>query len=122
MERVREALDRISSKIDRLMEMDERILQLLAESGAPRRVEKPPEFRGALDVMTLLALPDHLRKSAMVVCEANGGATADEVAERTGRARAVESGYLNQLVAMGHLGKRRKGRRVYFYVVEGGSG
>lgn len=116
LEKVKEALNQISSKIDRLIEMDERILQRFSETRGPRRERRTPEFGGALDVMTLLSLPDHLRKSAMVVCETNGEATADEVAEKTGRARAVESGYLNQLVTMGHLTKKRKGRRVYFHV------
>jgi len=78
----------------------------------------PPvgEFRfESLDVMTLLSLPDHLRKSASVVCE-KGRATADEISEATGRARAVESGYLNQLVRMGYLAKEREGRKVLFSV------
>ena len=78
----------------------------------------PPvgEFRfESLDVMTLLSLPDHLRKSASMVCE-KGRATADEISEATGRARAVESGYLNQLVRMGYLVKEREGRKVLFSV------
>ena len=69
-----------------------------------------------LDVMTLLSLPDHLRKTATVTGSL-GRATADEIAERTERARAVESGYLNQLVRMGYLKKEREGRRVLFSVV-----
>ena len=69
-----------------------------------------------LDVMTLLSLPDHLRKTASVVCE-KGKTTADEIAEATRRARAVESGYLNQLVRMGYLKKERKGRQVLFSVI-----
>jgi len=69
-----------------------------------------------LDVMSLLSLPDHLRKTATVLCDL-GEATAEEVAERTGRARAVESSYLNQLVRMGYLKKERRGRRVLFSVV-----
>jgi len=68
-----------------------------------------------LDVMTLLALPDHLRKTASIVCE-EGRITARGVSDLTRRSRAVESGYLNQLVRMGHLGKDRGGRRVYFSV------
>jgi len=79
----------------------------------------PPidEFRfETLDVMTLLSLPDHLRKTASVVCE-KGKTTADEIAETTKRARAVESGYLNQLVRMGYLKKERKGRQVLFSVI-----
>jgi len=69
-----------------------------------------------LDVMTLLSLPDHLRKTATVVCSL-GMATAEEIAGGTGRARAVESGYLNQLVRMGYLKKERRGRKVLFSVV-----
>jgi len=45
-----------------------------------------------------------------------GQATAEEVAEQTKRARAVESGYLNQLMLMGYVKKERKGRKAYFYV------
>ncbi len=79
----------------------------------------PPvdEFRfEPLDVMTLLSLPDHLRKTATVTSKL-GRATADEIAEATKRARAVESGYLNQLVRMGYLKKERSGRRVLFSVI-----
>jgi hypothetical protein len=79
----------------------------------------PPvdEFRReTLDVMTLLSLPDHLRKTASVVCE-KGRSTAEEISEITERARAVESGYLNQLVRMGYLRKQREGRRVLFSVM-----
>jgi hypothetical protein len=68
-----------------------------------------------LDVMTLLSMPDHLRKTAMALCRL-GRATADEIAQQTTRARAVESAYLNQLVIMGHLKKERKGRKAYFCV------
>src|SRR5208283_512527 len=69
----------------------------------------------SLDVMTLLSMPDHLRKTAMAICRC-GRATAEEIAGQTCRARAVESAYLNQLVLMGYLKKERKGRKAYFYV------
>ncbi|TET65693.1 hypothetical protein E3J49_01030 [Candidatus Bathyarchaeota archaeon] len=74
-----------------------------------------PFLDAPLDVMTLLSMPDHLRKTAMTLCRL-GRATAQEVAEQTHRARAVESSYLNQLVIMGHLKKERMGRKAYFYV------
>jgi predicted transcriptional regulator len=74
-----------------------------------------PGIPDVLDVMTLLSLPDHLRKTAVTLCKL-GDATADQIAEQTKRARAVESGYLNQLVTMGYLQKERRGRRAYFYV------
>ncbi|MCL2173467.1 MAG: helix-turn-helix domain-containing protein [Nitrososphaerota archaeon] len=69
----------------------------------------------SLDVMTLLNMPDHLRKTAIIICR-NSRATAEEIAEQTNRARAVESSYLNQLVTMGYIKKMRKGRKAYFYV------
>jgi len=71
----------------------------------------------SLDVMTLLSLPDHLRSTAMALHSA-GEATAEEIATVTGRARAVESSYLNQLVRMGYIKKYRKGRRVLFSHVD----
>ena len=69
----------------------------------------------SLDVMTLLSMPDHLRKTAMSICRCSR-ATAEEIAEQTKRARAVESAYLNQLVIMGYLKKERKGRKAYFFI------
>jgi len=60
-------------------------------------------------------VPDHLRKTAVTLCKLDQ-ATAEEVAEQTKRARAVESGYLNQLVLMGYLKKERRGRKAYFFV------
>ncbi len=83
------------------------------------RLVIPPieEFKfEALDVMTLLSLPDHLRKTATIASRL-GRATAKEIADVTKRARAVESGYMNQLVRMGYLKKERSGRRVLFSVV-----
>ncbi|MFQ6054191.1 MAG: hypothetical protein ACE5OO_08210, partial [Candidatus Bathyarchaeia archaeon] len=98
---------------------------VVVESGDARALRKrllkavPPveEIRfKTLDVMTLLSLPDHLRRTATIVCSL-GRATAEMIAERTNRARAVESGYLNQLVRMGYLKKERRGREVLFSVV-----
>ncbi len=77
-----------------------------------------PDIPDVLDVMTLLSLPDHLRKTAITLCKLEQ-ATAEEVAEQTRRARAVESSYLNQLVMMGYLKKERRGRKAYFYVDKG---
>jgi len=68
-----------------------------------------------LNIMTLLNMPDHLRKTAITICR-NRDATAKQIAEHTKRARAVESSYLNQLVTMGYIKKTRKGRKTYFYI------
>lgn len=68
-----------------------------------------------IDSAELLALPDHLRKTALALYQLERG-TAGEVAKITKRARAVESGYLNQLTLGGRVKKERVGRKVYFSI------
>jgi len=103
LEKIRESLDRLNEKMDVFIEIQ-------------RHGQKDSQsIPDVLDVMTLLSLPDHLRKTAVTLCKLDQ-ATADEVAEQTKRARAVESGYLNQLVLMGYVKKERRGRKAYFYV------
>ncbi len=103
-------LQKIKESLDRLNEKMEVIIELQKHSSKVN-----PEIPDVLDVMTLLSLPDHLRKTAITLCKLEQ-ATAEEVAEQTRRARAVESSYLNQLVLMGYLKKERRGRKAYFYV------
>lgn len=68
----------------------------------------------AQEIETLLTVPDHLRKTLITVYTF-GGVTATDVAKHTGRARAVESNYLNQLTRMGYFERAKKGREVYFF-------
>jgi hypothetical protein len=104
-------LEKIKENLEKLNEKMEVIIELQKHG----RKEIPPLSDTSLDVMTLLSMPDHLRKTAMTICRC-GRATAEEIAQQTSRARAVESAYLNQLVIMGYLKKERKGRKAYFYV------
>jgi len=76
---------------------------------------KQPDRKRAFVPNTLAALPDHLRKTALAIA-AMGQATAEQVAAKTGRTRAAESDYLNQLAGRGFLKKERKARKVYFQV------
>ena len=105
LEKIRENLERLNEKIEIMIELQKH----------DRKDIQPTLTDAPLDVMTLLSMPDHLRKTAMTVCRL-GRATADEISEQTKRARAVESAYLNQLVIMGHLRKERNGRKAYFFV------
>lgn len=107
LEKIRESLDRLNEKMEVFIEIQ--------RQGGKQQDFVVQDLPEALDVMTLLSLPDHLRKTAVTICKL-GRATAEEVAEQTKRARAVESGYLNQLVLMGYLKKERKGRKAYFFV------
>ena len=104
LEKIRENLERLNEKIEVMIELQKH----------DRKDVMEPLQDTPLDVMTLLSMPDHLRKTAMTVCR-SGRATADDISQQTTRARAVESAYLNQLVLMGYLKKERKGRKAYFY-------
>jgi ArsR family transcriptional regulator, lead/cadmium/zinc/bismuth-responsive transcriptional repressor len=62
---------------------------------------------------SLITLPDHLRKTYVVVAT-KGECDAVQVSNHTGRCRAIESNYLNQLLRMGWVSKRRISKAVHF--------
>jgi len=64
----------------------------------------------------LFSLPDHLRKTYMTVAS-RGECSATEASNLTGRCRAIESNYLNQLARMGWLMRRRDSKRIYFRLI-----
>jgi tRNA nucleotidyltransferase (CCA-adding enzyme) len=106
-------LEKINENLEKLNEKIEVMIEIQKNGNARKDTSMMPD--ASLDVMTLLNMPDHLRKTAMTICR-NGRATAEEISDQTSRARAVESAYLNQLVIMGYLKKERKGRKAYFYI------
>ena len=61
----------------------------------------------------LLSLPDNLRKTYLIVAS-EGECNATQVSILTGRTRAIESSYLNQLVRMGWLTKCRDSKTLNF--------
>ncbi len=63
----------------------------------------------------ILEFPKHLQRTVITLLRL-GRATAEEVAAVTGKARAVESAYLNQLMTMKIVLKDRKGRKAFFSV------
>lgn len=100
------------AKIDEKLEKIVNAQSLLLRTLKPQ-YEEPK--KSLLDIDTLLKLKDHLRETAKAVGEL-GIATADQIASVTGRTRAAESDYLNQLARRGFLYKERRGRLVYFKV------
>ncbi|MGD0451731.1 MAG: transcriptional regulator [Candidatus Bathyarchaeia archaeon] len=107
LEKIEESLERLNDKMEVIIEIQ--------KTGNDNQKSAPGLPDASLDVMTLLSMPDHLRKTAMAICRCVR-ATAEEISVQTSRARAVESAYLNQLVIMGYLKKERKGRKAYFFV------
>jgi RNA 3'-terminal phosphate cyclase len=107
--------EKIEESLERLNEKMEVMIEIQKNNGEPAKSVGSMLPDASLDVMTLLSMPDHLRKTAMTICRC-GRATAEEISDQTKRARAVESAYLNQLVIMGYLKKERHGRKAFFYI------
>ena len=98
---IRDLLAEINSKLDRI-----------ETKLGDNKVKSSPNV---VNPLILLELPDNLRASYMALLQLKE-ATAEDVASITGRGRAIESHYLNTLVEMGYIGKRRVGRKVHFYL------
>jgi hypothetical protein len=94
-------------EIMQILKSSERKLDRLLE------LQKPP-FADFVPG-TFLSLPKHLRRS-MQAMTLSGEATAEQISDRTGRSRAAESDYLNQLVDRSFLKKTRRGREIVFQV------
>jgi len=65
----------------------------------------------------LISLPDHLRKTYMFVAS-KGECDATIASNLTGRCRALESNYLNQLARMGWLNKRKVSKTTIYYLAQ----
>lgn len=110
----------ILGKILELLVRIDRNLDRLAPKGMPMAHIQPLKaedniLSSGLDIMTLLSLPEHLRTTAKSLFD-RGPSTAEDISKVTHKERAVESGYLNQLVRMKHVKKYREGRKVYFCI------
>ena len=99
--------------VRRLEARIENLEREIAEMKSATQPIKDQSLKYRLGVADLLELPDHLRKTMIAVAE-TGQTTANELAEKTGRVRNLESSYLNQLERMGLIERFRKGRKVYF--------
>ena len=97
-----ETLKRIEKKLEKI---ETEIMQMRLHLLAGNTIETP----------SLIELPDHLRKTAMGLLKIKEG-TARDVSRSTKRARAVESGYLNQLERQGFVTSFRRGRSKVFSI------
>ncbi len=116
IELLQEELKEISEKLDRIVELLEAIRKALPLSYRKVAEVEDALSTGIIDAVTLLSVPDHLRRTLVALAKLGGEATSEEVASTTGRARAVESAYLNQLATLGYVIKERRGRKVYFII------
>ena len=65
-------------------------------------------------IMSILGLPEHLKRTIKALYKLDGKGTATDVSKWTGKTRAVESGYLNQLVTMKLVRKERINKHITF--------
>ncbi|MCX8169768.1 MAG: helix-turn-helix domain-containing protein [Candidatus Methanomethyliaceae archaeon] len=109
------SLEKIEHELSAIKERLDEIIILQREILARLEGREPLKEGLEIDASLLLRLPDHLRKTMMALAKLVR-ARAEDIAKITGRARAVESGYLNQLVRMGYVRKEREGHEVYFSI------
>lgn len=100
-----------NKKLDSIIKQNKKI-QEIKKIKNQKRAKKSPL---APDVLSLLNLPVHLRKTVIALYKLEK-ATAEELSAETKRLRAVESASANQLTRMGYLRKKRQGHKVYFYI------
>ena len=72
------------------------------------------DLEDSLTPQDLLILPGPLQDTAKALIPLRIS-TADEISKKTGKQRAVESSYLNQLVERNYCRKIRIGRKIFFY-------
>jgi hypothetical protein len=103
-------IDILSQSHGEMLRMQRKLHKSILDDGGLKR-------NGGLkpDALALISLPAHLRKTVLALYKVDE-ATADELSNETKRLRAVESASANQLVRMGYIKKRQKGRKVYFYI------
>jgi hypothetical protein len=111
LKEISSGITHLGNKLDRLIELQHNYMAKGGFENHESALTMP------FDVDSIVSLPDHLTKTAMVIAKLQKG-TALEVSKETGRARAAESDYLNQLVSMGYLKKKRSMRKVVFYIEE----
>jgi len=105
-------MKRMGKIVSLLERIDENIEAL--KNASIRRQDARVRFRQVAGV-DILSLDGHLQKTMLSILKLGRG-TAGEVASRTGRSRALESLYLNQLSQMGYVRRERAGRVVHFSV------
>lgn len=103
------------SAFDRIFHELEQIRFRLDDIEAAVSGLDPPPLQ--ISESELFLLPDHLRKTYTTVASAGENSSATEVSNLTGRCRALESNYLNQLARMGWLMKHRESKTTRFRVI-----
>jgi predicted Zn-ribbon and HTH transcriptional regulator/predicted transcriptional regulator len=106
-------VSRIEKAVQELIEVNREMM--LAKVRGEREAEK------GVVVQRAMRVSDALRRTLSALQELKR-ATAEEVSAKTGRARSLESVYLNHLTQLGLVRKIRVGKKVVFEPLEPGSG
>ncbi|MEJ5293254.1 MAG: hypothetical protein WHS82_06625 [Candidatus Methanosuratincola sp.] len=112
LEKLEKEISSIKFMLEQILSLQQQLVQKVRVKDGQGESELPAD---GLDISILLRLPDHLRKTMLALAKLVE-ARADEVADITQRARAIESGYLNQLVRLGYVKKVRRKHQIYFTI------
>jgi len=100
--------------MEQILETQRELMRSLTKRGNARFLE---ETRVVPDAVTLLlSLPSSFRQTMQALYRLGGEATADDLANETGRLRNVESTCANHLARMGYVKKKRVGKKVHFFI------
>ncbi|MDH7556921.1 MAG: hypothetical protein ACQXXL_07890 [Candidatus Methanosuratincola sp.] len=112
LEKLEKEISSMKFMLEQILSLQQQLVEKTRIKGGQEESELPAD---GLDISILLRLPDHLRKTMLALAKLIE-ARADEVANITQRARAIESGYLNQLVRLGYVKKVRRKHQIYFTI------
>lgn len=112
LEKLEKEISSMKFMLEQILSLQQQLVEKTRIKGGQEESELPAD---GLDISILLRLPDHLRKTMLALAKLVE-ARADEVADITQRARAIESGYLNQLVRLGYVKKVRRKHQIYFTI------
>lgn len=119
IERLEREVLTMKSYLEQIMVDQQKLISMTGKpQTGPKQAIDEELSSDSLDVGMLLKLPDHLRKTVLALAKLIEG-RADEVSNLTGRARAIESGYLNQLVRLGYVKKLRRKHQIFFILSNG---
>lgn len=105
--------DEVSKRLASIEKRLDALERLLVDGSL--KIESTSVGEPPISARNLLSVPDTLRRTLMAL-QNLGEATSQQVAQKTGRTRSMETVYLNQLTMLNYVTRRRRGRKVYFKI------
>ncbi|MFX0116043.1 MAG: hypothetical protein ACFFB3_15945 [Candidatus Hodarchaeota archaeon] len=124
-DRISETIDQIGFKFWEMYfqdigEWDGNVVRFSGFDQICRNIVNPGQERvlptRILDAISIIGLEKALQKTALALLDRDGEASISEISMITKRSDEEESGFLEQLVLMGYVGRLMKGTRLFYFV------